>query len=201
MEYTIKTDKKLPFWIGDRFYKVGRPFSNAETRFNAACPCCQNKRVIIAKGVNEAEYEVDCPICVDNKNPYYQSTIASISITDWEIQEYIVHQVELESDTVVSSIEKDFARYIKLSAFRKYGRCSQDYTIERVPTFETNHIDANLDDLAADMENIYKYRRVSEYIFRQRKDAVKFRKMVKNFDKKKLKEFNRKFNTAYEYPY
>lgn len=201
MEYTIKTNKKLPFWIGDKFYKVSRPFSNAEVRFSATCPCCQNKRTIKANGVNGAEYEVDCPVCVDKQKPHYQSAIRSIRVTNWEIQEYIVHQVELENDAVISSIEKDFARYIKLSAFRKYGRCSQDYTIEQVPTSETNHIDANLDDLAADMENIYKYSRVSEYIFRNKKDAKKFLQLVKNYDRKRLEEFNRKFNTVHEYPF
>ena len=148
--------------------------------------------------MNGIKYEVDCPICID-KNRQYGTDF--VTVTNWEIQEYIVHNIELTNDEVISSIEKDFARYIKLYAFRKYGRRSQDYVIERVPTTETKHIDANLDDLATDMENIYKNRRVSEYIFRQRKDAVKFRKIVKNFDKKKLEEFNRKFNTTHEYPY
>ena len=198
MEYTVKTDRKLTFWIGDKFYKVGRPTSNADVQFRAVCPCCQNKRTIMARGVNGVEYEVDCPICIDKNQQY---GIDFITVTNWEVQEYIVHQVELANDEVVSSVEKDYARYIKLSAFRKYGRRSQDYIIERVPICETKHIDANLDDLASEMENIFKFHIVSECIFRQRKDATKFLQMVKDFDKKKLEEFNRKFNTTHEYPY
>ncbi len=198
MEYIVKTAGELPFWIGDKFYKVGRPISNADVQFNATCPCCQNKRVIMTKGLNGVEYEVDCPICVDKNRQY---GIDFITVTNWEVQEYIVHQTELTNDEVISSIEKDFARYIKLYAFHKYSRRSQDYALERVPVNTTKCIDTNLEDLASDMEHIYKYRRVSDYIFRQRKDAIKFLQMVKDFDKKKLEEFNRKFNTTHEYPY
>lgn len=200
MEYKVKTAGELPFWIGDKFYKVGRPISNAEFRFNANCPCCQNKGIIMARGANGAEYEVDCPVCID-KNHQYGYGINFITVTNWEVQEYIVHQAELENDEVISSIQKDFARYIKLSAFRKYGRCSQDYIIERVPTSETKYIDANLDDLTSDIKKIFEYRKVSNYIFRNKKDAKKFLRLVKDYDKKKLEEFNHKFNTAHEYPY
>ncbi|MBE5898234.1 MAG: hypothetical protein E7279_01370 [Lachnospiraceae bacterium] len=202
MEYTIKTDKELPFWIGDKFYKVGRPFTNAEVRFNATCPCCQNKRTIKAKGVNGTEYEVDCPVCVDNKKTYYfQSAMDSISVTNWEVHEYIVHEAALQNEAVVSSIKKDFAISIVLMAFHKYGRCKGDYIKEQIPIYKTNYIDANLDDLASEVEKIFEYRRVSEYMFRNKKDAKKFLQLVKDYDRKRLEEFNHKFNTTHEYPY
>lgn len=201
MEYTIKTDKKLPFWIGDKFYKVGRPISNAEIRFNATCPCCQDERIIRAKGANGAEYEVDCPVCVDKQKPYYQSALDSISVTNWEIHKYIVHQAELTNEEVVSSIKKDFASCIKLSAFYKYDRRKDGYIIEQLSTYAIDYIDANVDELASEIEKLFKYRRVSEYMFRNKKDAEKFLQLVKDHDKKRLEEFNRKFNTAHEYPY
>jgi len=60
--------------------------------------------------------------------------------------------------------------------------------------FYDNYVDQNVKDIHLD-------RSPEDYVFRNKKDAEMLCAALKEYDKKRLKEFNKTYHTDYEYPY
>lgn len=187
------------FWLGDKFYKVetSTPRYNRTVKvgFSSKCPSCNGTRKITYIGYNGSNFECECPIC---KGSVYHGYGNQIRLDNWEVHEYIVYKINAQGPETVSAY-KDGTGYIdsmSLTAFCKVGRCMDDYIQTSVPCVE-NHVDKEVDSI--DM-SAYHFT-PGDYIFRKKADAVKFMEKLKKRDRQRLKEFNKTYDTEYEYPF
>lgn len=193
-DYNIRLKYPPLFWLGDRFYKVEPKVKNysMEHRFVSICPSCNNTRKIRYTGYDKKEYEAECPVCKGSIGRGYGNTI---TLKEWEVSEYIVYRIEAEGPTT-RTVYKDGIGYIEsmqLMAFKKYGRCNEQYITCSVP-WNSNYVDQNVKDIHLD-------RSPEDYVFRNKKDAENLCAVLKEYDKKRLEEFNKTYNTDYEYPF
>lgn len=198
-ENTVKLKNKTPFWIGDHFYKVecntNKNNRDTTTEFATICPSCDDLRKIKYIGHDGKEYEAECPVC-KKFSPYKTGYGNRITICNWEIHEYIVHQIRAQGPTTISAY-KDGIGYldsVSLYAFHRLGRCMDDYIESIVPSFK-DYIDPKIESI--ELERIGS----KDYVFRDKKDAEKLCEMLKEYDRKRLEEFNKTYNTCHEYPY
>ena len=195
--YSITLPQEPLFWLGDKFYTVEyyvKSFAaNTGTTFSSKCPSCNDTRQIIYKGYDGKEYEAECPLCKGSINRGYGNRI---EIRNWQVREYIVHKISAQGPETVSAYKEDAVmNRIRLTAFTKIGRAMDDYLERSVPNVD------NLVDTDPCSLNIANISDVSEYVFRKKKDADVFCRMIKDYDRKRLEEFNGTYGTSYEYPY
>lgn len=191
--YNITLQQKPVFWLGDKFYKVEEV---GETTFSTKCPSCNGTREIVYKGYDGKDYTCECPIC--KKSGFGYGYGDKIEIVNWDIHEYIVYKINAQGPETVSAY-KDGTGYIgsmSLTAFCKVGRCMNDYIQTDV---SLTGINTDLDISEIDINTTYF--NSSRYTFRKKSDAKKLLDVLVERDKKRLKEFNEKFGTDYEYPY
>ncbi len=198
-ERLITLQQEPLFWLGDKFYKVEettlRYGRTSKMEFSSKCPSCNDTRKITYRGYNGSDFECECPVC---KGSVYHGYGNKISLTNWEVHEYIVYKINAQGSETVSAY-KDGIGYIdsmSLTAFCKTGRCMDDYIQTTVPCVE-NHVDTDISSI--DM-NAY-YFTPKDYVFRKKPDAARFLEALKERDKQWLAEFNRTYETAYEYPF
>lgn len=198
-ECLITLQQKPLFWLGDKFYKVEASAINriqpSKMEFSSKCPSCNDTRKITYKGYNGSDFECECPVC---KGSSYHGYGNKIELTNWDIHEYIVYKINAQGPETVSAY-KDGIGYIdsmSLTAFCKIGRCMDDYIQTTVPWVE-NHVDVDVSSI--DM-NAY-YFTPNDYVFRKKPDAARFLEALKERDKQWLAEFNKTYETEYEYPF
>ena len=198
-ECLITLQQKPLFWLGDKFYKVEESAIHhgrtSKMEFSSKCPSCNDTRKITYKGYNGSDFECECPVC---KGSVYHGYGNKIRLTNWELHEYIVYKISAQGPETVSAY-KDGIGYIdsmRLRAFCKIGRCMDDYIETNVPWVE-NHIDVDVSSI--DMSAHYFDSR--DYVYRKKADAVKLLDALKEYDKKRLIEFNKTYETGYEYPF
>ncbi len=197
MSYYI-AEKPL-FWLGDKFYKVEASALNhgraSKMEFSSKCPSCNDTRKITYKGYNGSVFECECPVCKGSVCHGYGN---KISLTNWEVHEYIVYKINALGPETVSAY-KDGIGYIdsmSLTAFCKIGRCMDDYIQTTVPCVE-NHVDSDVKSM--DMDAYYFVPK--DYVFRKKAGAVRFLEALKERDKQRLAEFNKTYETEYDYPF
>lgn len=198
--YSIILPQEPLFWLGDRFYAVGyyaKGYTADTSRdFSSKCPSCNDTRKITYRGYDGKDYEAECPLCKGGIGRGYGNRI---EIKNWQVREYIVHKISAQGPETVSAYKEDAVMdRIHLTAFTKIGRGMDDYLEMRVPDVD-NLVD--VDPCSLNIANISDYHNVSEYVFRKKKDAEAFCRMIKDYDRKKLEEFNKTYGTSYEYPY
>lgn len=198
--YSITLPQEPLFWLGDRFYTVdynAKSFaSDTGTAFSSKCPSCNDTKKIAYRGYDGKEYEAECPLCKGSINRGYGNRI---EIKNWQVREYIVHKISAQGPETVSAYKEDAVMdRIRLTAFTKIGRAMDDYLAMSVPNVD-NLVD--VDPGSLNIANISDHKTVSEYVFRKKKDAEVFCRMVKDYDRKRLEEFNETYGTSYEYPY
>ena len=198
--YSITLPQEPLFWLGDKFYTVeyyAKSFAaDTGTAFSSKCPSCNDTRMITYRGYDGKDYEAECPLCkgIINCGPGNR-----IEIKNWQVREYIIHKISAQGPEIVSAYKEDAVmNKIRLTAFTKIGRAMDDYLERSVPNVD-NLVD--VDPGSLNIPNISDHKNVSEYVFRKRKDAEVFCRMVKDNDRKRLEEFNETYGTAYEYPY
>ena len=199
ISYPITMQQEPLFWLGDKFYKVeesalhyGR---SSKIDFSSKCPSCNDTRKITYKGYNGSEFECECPVC---KGSIYHGYGNKISLTNWELHEYIVYKINAQGPETVSAY-KDGVGYIdsmSLTAFCKIGRCMDDYIQTSVPCVE-NHVDINIKSMDMDAH----YFNPKDYVFRKKVDAVRFLETLKERDKQRLALFNKTYETDHIYPF
>lgn len=197
---SITLPKEPLFWLGDRFYAVdyyAKSFAvDTGTVFSSKCPSCNDTRKITYRGYDGNDYEGECSLCKGSINRGYGN---KIEIKNWQVREYIVYKISAQGPETVSAYKEDAVMdRIRLTAFTKTGRSMDDYLERSVPGVD-NLVDVDLGSL--NIPNISDQKNVSEYVFRKKKDAEVFCRMVKDFDRQRLEEFNGTYGTAYEYPY
>lgn len=198
-ERLITLQQKPLFWLGDKFYKVEESALNhgrtSKMEFSSKCPSCNDTRKITYKGYNGNDFECECPVC---KGSFYHGYGNKISLTNWELHEYIVYKINAQGPETVSAY-KDGIGYIdsmSLTAFCKTGRCMDDYIQTNVPCVE-NHVDVDIKSMDMDAY----YFDPQDHVFRKKADAAGFLEALKERDKQRLAEFNRTYETEYKYPF
>ena len=198
-ECLITLQQKPLFWLGDKFYKVeGSAYNHGRTskmEFSSKCPSCNGTRKITYKGYNGNDFECECPVC---KGSVYHGYGNKISLTNWELHEYIVYKINAQGPETVSAY-KDGIGYIdsmSLTAFCKTGRCMDDFIQTNVPWVE-NHVDVDIKSIDMDAY----YFDPKDYVFRKKADAVRFLEALEERDKQRLIGFNKTYETEYEYPF
>ncbi len=198
-ECLITLQQKPLFWLGDKFYKVEKTTPRygrtSKMEFSSKCPSCNDTRKITYKGYNGSDFECECPVC---KGSVYHGYGNKISLTNWEVHEYIVYKINAQGPETVSAY-KDGIGYIdsmSLTAFCKVGRCMDDYIQANVPCVE-NNVDRDIETIDLDAY----YCTPSDYVFRKKADATKFLETLKEHDRQRLAEFNKTYETEYEYPF
>lgn len=204
IEKTIMLDKKPLFWLGDKFYKVG-PFvgwhdtgRSVKVEFSSRCPSCNDTGEITYKGYNGDDFKCECPVCRRGVRRGYGNN--RIELTNWEIHEYIVYEVNARGSEVISAYKDGTAcmESISLNAFYRFGRCADEYITTQVPVLNiVNRVDKNVEEIDID---IYSFDS-EDYVFTKKSDAAKFLKVLRERDKRRLVEFNEAYKTKYEYPF
>jgi len=192
---TVKISEDKLLWFGGHFFKVEKAAKeNSQLEFHPRCPSCDNTRKITYKGFDGNEYTCTCPICSGEIGRVYRNYI---KLNNWEVHEYIVHDIKLCGPCQVS-ISKDnyFADYVTMEAFHKFGRCADNYITTKVPSNKA-FIDPDLSKIDLTLSKTYVY----DYIFTNKKNALELCRMFKEFDKKRLEDFNKTFKTDYNYPF
>jgi hypothetical protein len=192
--------KEPLFWLGDRFYAVDyylkKYTADTGTAFESKCPSCNNTRLITYRGYDGKDYEAECPLCKGGIGKGYGNRI---EIKNWQVREYIVHKISAQGPETVSAYKEDAVMdRIHLTAFTKIGRCIDDYLEMSVPDVDSL-VDVDLGSI--NISRISEHKTVSHYVFRKKKDAEAFCRMIKDYDRKRLEEFNKTYGTSYEYPY
>lgn len=190
-EYTVTLDSEPTFWLGEHFFKVDSTIASRK-EFYTRCPSCNNeRRVKYILGYNGKEYETECPICRGAVMKGYDNRI---ELKDWHVNEYVVNCIDAQGPMTFSSYKNEecVLNSIRLEAFCKTGRCLGEYKKVQVP-WTKNCIDPVLSELDMDW--------ASDYVFHKKKDAETFCRMLKDYDRKRLTEFNEKYQTNYEYPF
>lgn len=196
--YSITLPQEPLFWLGDRFYAVTHysRYCDDNRIFSSKCPSCNDTRKIIYRGYDCKDYEAECPLCKGGIGHGYGNRIG---IKDWQVREYIVHKISAQGPEKVSAYKEDAVMdRIHLTAFTKIGRGMDDYMEMSVP-YVDNHVDVDLSSI--NISRITERNTVPDYVFRKKKDAEAFCRMIKDYDRKRLEEFNDTYGTAYEYPY
>ena len=198
--YSITLPREPLFWLGDRFYAVDyyakKYAADTGTTFSSKCPSCNDTKKITYRGYDGKDYEAECPLCKGSINRGYGNRI---EIKNWQVREYIVHKISAQGPEKVSAYKEDAVmNRIHLTAFTKTGRGMDDCVERNVPDFD-DHVDVNLGSI--NISRISEYKTVSDYVFRKKKDAEAFCQMIKDYDKRRLEEFNGTYGTTYEYPY
>ena len=196
--YSITLPQEPLFWLGDRFYAVDHYSRYCDDRrvFLSKCPSCNDTRKITYRGYDGKDYEAECPLCKGRIGCGYGNRI---EIKDWQVREYIVHKISAQGPETVSAYKEDAVMdRIRLTAFTKTGRCMDDYIEMNVP-YVNNHVDVDLGSI--NISGITAHNTVSDYVFRKKKDAEVFCRMIKDCDRKRLEEFNSTYGTSHEYPY
>ncbi len=85
---------------------------------------------------------------------------------------------------------------MSLTAFCKTGRCMDDYIQTNVPCVE-NHVDVDVSSIDMSAH----YFDPKNYVFRKKANAARFVEALKERDKQRLAEFNKTYETGYEYPF
>ena len=197
--YNITLKHEPIFWLGDRFYKIEEPgkyySKNGRAEFTSKCPSCNGTRQITYKGYNGKEFECECPICKTNNLHTYGDRLTLIN---WTLHEYIVYSIEAHGPETLSAYKNGECclNSLSLNAFCKTGRCMDDYIQTNVPLMSRN-IDKDIDtiDMASSFFN------PKDYVFKKKADAMKFYNILKERDRKRLEEFNKTYETEYEYPF
>ena len=202
-ECLITLQQEPLFWLGDKFYKVEESAYNhgrtSKMEFSSKCPSCNDTRKITYKGYNGSKFECECPVC-RGKGSVCHGYGNRISLTNWEVHEYIVYKISAQGPETVSAY-KDGIGYIdsmSLTAFCKVGRCMDEYIQTTVPCVE-NHVDVDVSSINMGAASYLFNPR--DYVYRKKADAVKFLDALKEYDKERLVEFNKIYETEYEYPF
>ena len=202
IEKTIMLRDKPLFWLGDKFYKV-EPFvgygpgRSVKVEFSSKCPYCNDTREITYKGYNGDDFKCECPVCRGGVGRGYGNRI---ELTNWEIHEYIVYEVNARGLETISSYKDGAAcmESISLKAFYRFGRCADEYITTQVPVSNiVNRVDKNVEEIDTD---IYSFDS-EDYVFTKKSDATKFLKVLQERDKRRLVKFNETYETKYEYPF
>ena len=200
-EYSITLKQPALFWLGCRFFKAeckaGRYSHDTKKDFVSMCPSCNDTRKIKYIGCDKNEYEAECPVCKGFSGRGYGNRI---TLRNWEVHEYIVYKINAQGPNTLSAY-KDGMGYIdsiSLTAFCKTGRSMDDYIETHVPCVD-NDIDRDIETI--DMKYAAEDAYAGEYVFRNKKDAERFCEALKEYDRKRLNEFNKTYNTEHEYPY
>lgn len=197
-ECTITLQRKPLFWLGDKFYKVEeaapRHGQTYAMTFTSKCPSCNDTKKITYKGYNGSDFECECPVC-KGRNGYGSNRLR---LPNYEIHEYIVYKIKAQGPETISAY-KDGTGYIDsivLSAFCRIGRCADDFIQTNAPTVE-GLIDRDIDSMFMNAD----YFEPSDYAFRKKADAARFLNALKERDRQRLAEFNKTYETEYEYPF
>lgn len=202
IERTIKLNTDSPFWLGDRFFKVEkrnkkpyRDTKDSEMTFATKCPSCNDARTVKFIGADGVERETSCPVC---KSSYGVSYGNRITLSRWEVHEYIVNTIAASGEPVLSAYKNGqcVIENLSLRAFCRTGRCADDY-VEAVVPYWTSNIDPDIDKLAIDQAGFTP----GDFVFRSKKDAERFQAMIIDHDKKRLGDFNKKYKTEHIYPF
>lgn len=198
MEYTVNINNKLPFWLGDKVYIVRKnPQKYGNTKiFRTPCPSCNDTGKIKYVGYDKREYETECALCNGYRSASPHEWGNNIEIADYCVLEYIVNSVALKGSDIKSDY-KDIPvmDHVDLNAFCKYGRNLGDVVTANIPDWESPMIDPAVEEIK--FSDTY----IKTYYFHKKSDAEKLLIRIKEYEKQRLKEFNEKFGTAFEYPY
>jgi hypothetical protein len=198
-ERLIILQQKPLFWLGDKFYKVEESTLNhgrtSKMEFSSKCPSCNDTRKITYKGYNGNDFECECPVCKGSVGHGYGNKII---LTNWELHEYIVYKINAQGPETVSAYKNGigYIDSMSLTAFCKTGRCMDDYIQTNVPCVE-NHVDVDVSSIDMSAH----YFDPKNYVFRKKANAARFLEALKERDKQRLAEFNKTYETGYEYPF
>lgn len=201
-ERIINLAHEPSFWLGDRFFKVEkrnkkpyRDTENSEMTFATKCPSCNDDRMIRYTGADGRQYEAQCPVC---KSSYGVSYGNRITLSRWEVHEYIVNTIAASGDPVLAAYKNGqcVIENLSLRAFCRTGRCADDYVEAVVPSW-TSDIDPDIEKFNLDQPGFTP----KDFVFRSKKDAERFQAMLIDHDKKRLDDFNKKYKTEHTYPF
>ena len=191
-DLTICVQNEPLFWLGDHFFKVEekyKKYENTRTEYRSLCPSCNDTRKITYKGYDGKDYEAECPVCKGSAGNGYGN---NISLSNWEVHEYIVYSIDARGPETVSVYKdgKGYIDQISLKAFYKFGRCKDDYITTSIP-WNSRNVDIELSTI--DIASIKQYSRHNDIVFTSSIDAEKFCEMLKEYDRQRLAEFNKTY--------
>ncbi len=205
-EIKFESIRSVPFWLGDRIYKVQpvHDIQNAQLRLRQICPECGDKRVVTYRGQNGQEYEIKCPLCSSNTNSPCRNVDNDLTIYHYEVAEYIIRKAEIAGPETMSAYKDNASPCYSinsLTAFHRFGRSFDDIDTCTVPVVQCSKVDKNVNEIynIDDPHSLAGWH--IDYIYRDRKDAEKLLKRLVERDRKAVEEYNGKYGTNYSYPW
>lgn len=210
-EIKFESIRSVPFWLGDRIYQVQPVHNdqNVQLRLRQICPECGDKRVVIYRGRNEQEYEIECPLCSSTthssyRNSPYRKVDNDLTIYHYEVAEYIIRKAEIAGPETMSAYKDNASPCYSIStlkAFHRFGRSLDDIDTCTVPVVQCSKVDQSVNEIynIDDPHSLAGWN--IDYIYRDRKDAEKLLRRLVERDKKAVEEYNRKYGTNYRYPW
>lgn len=197
--YTLTTEISTEprYKIGDKLYLVEPSYTKEKYAvFTGVCPCCNDTKWLTVNGI-----KIPCSYCAQNS----KTSNTTIIIKNWEVHEYIVHEMRIvgpytkksyENNGKTKKYHNDYPYVRDIVAFHKYGKGygeieKRDVTLV-IPLNDTT-IERNLEE----------YPKATPYgqWFKAKDEAAKYLKKLKTLDKTRLQEFNKINGTSHTYPY
>lgn len=206
-EIKFESIRSVPFWLGDRIYKVQpvHDIQNAQLSLRQICPECGDKRVVTYRGQNGQDYEIECPLCSHSHSPSgYRLVGNDLTIYHYEVAEYIIRKALIAGPETMSAYKDNASPCYSISsleAFHKYGRALDDIDTCTVPVIQCSQVDKNVNEIYNIDDPHFLAGWHIDYIYRDRKDAEKLLKRLVERDKKAVEEYNGKYGTNYSYPW
>lgn len=206
-EIKFESIRSVPFWLGDRIYKVQpvHDIQNAQLSLRQICPECGDKRVVTYRGQNGQDYEIECPLCSRSHSPSgYRLVGNDLTIYHYEVAEYIIRKALIAGPETMSAYKDNVSPCYSISsleAFHKYGRALDDIDTCTVPVIQCSQVDKNVNEIYNIDDPYFFAGWHVDYIYRDRKDAEKLLKRLVERDKKAVEEYNGKYGTNYRYPW
>ena len=187
---TISYNAPRKIEIGDIFYFIQEGESKV---IRQTCPVCKGEGKLTVNGIT-----FDCPKCRDNPQ--------IMNIKHFVVRGYKVYSIAEEiSKDAWNTNGKSVSHRIIVKLFRKDNkRLSSQYGYNlQEESFSFNSESGNIEinrrtNSPVDVANWLKYGH--SYIYDDYKLAVEFADSANAIEKKKIDDYNKKYNTAYEYP-
>lgn len=173
---------------GQRVYVVIR---TRYKDFREKCPICDDTTKVTIRSV-----EFDCPNCRGYSN---SRSATSISLYNYETEEYIINKVKIEGEEVRGAYKKDGSpadgRYPNLSygGFAKRGNGYNSISTKRFCSYNFEPHDPDKISLQRDVGG--------EFCFLNANDAKAFAKRLHERQKEMLEKFNAEHGTNHQYPF
>lgn len=187
---TISYNAPRKIEIGDIFYFIEE--GKAKT-IRQTCPVCKGEKKLTVNGIT-----FDCPKCSDNPK--------IMSIKHFVVRAYKVYSIAEEITTDAWNTNgKSVSHSIIIKLFRKDNkRLSSQYGYNlQEQSFRFNSESGNIEINRGTNNPVYVSQWLKQghsYIYDDYKLAVEFADRVNASEKKKIDDYNKKYNTVYEYP-